>query len=358
MAGLLIGIQRDDPSLCEELLEYAFNHQTLGLWFPVLQTSVAISAAGADRLKRAVSLGKASINSYQFLGWGRSSDSLTGQDLGELILAIANQAEGFPVAIDVLSMRLYSDGDQKVSLPPELIDAGRQLLANASFDDRNSMSDFYLLTIANACLIGSRAESAARSLCERIRKGLSDYTFTAYRHDQLLQALFKLQPRIALDVFFDKQNGEESKLSVDDFDAPSDRRKNPLDEVPQALILDWCNERPTERYERLSQVISFYSNGDGSLTWTPLAREMLRRAPNPLAVLRNFVARFSPRSWMGSRAAIVEARLPLLEQLEKAADEETEVYIRKVRAELAEDIARTRKWETERDSDRDERFEN
>lgn len=130
-----------------------------------------------------------------------------------------------------------------------MIDAGRQLLANASFDDRNSMSDFYLLTIANACLIGSRAESAARSLCREAahRKGLSDYTFTAYRHDQLLQALFKLQPRIALDVFFDKQNGEESKLSVDDFDAPSDRRKNPLDEVPQALILDWCNERPTER---------------------------------------------------------------------------------------------------------------
>jgi hypothetical protein len=357
LAGLLIGINRDDHSLCDEMLEEALNHDTLGSWFPALQTSVPISGAGADRLKRAITLGKASINSFQFLGWGRSSDPLTGKDLSEIILTIADQKDGFAVAIDVLSMRLHSDGDQKMMHPPELVDAGRTLLAAVSFDDRNNMSDFHLRTIANVCFLGPQGESAARSLCERIKRGLSDYSFTAYGHEQLLQIIFKLQPRIALDVFFEKQCAEGA-LNVDDFDDPSDRRKNPLDEIPQPEILSWCDERPTERYVTLSRAVSFHSNESGGISWTPLAREMLRRAPDPLAVLKYFVGRFSPTSWMGSRAAIVESRLPLLDQLGELRDASTIEFIRQARAELVQDITRSRKWETERDSDRDERFEN
>jgi hypothetical protein len=84
----------------------------------------------------------------------------------------------------------------------------------------------------------------------------------------------------------------------------------------------------------------------------------LRRAPDPLAVLKYFVGRFSPTSWMGSRAAIVESRLPLLDQLGELRDASTIEFIRQARAELVQDITRSRKWETERDSDRDERFEN
>jgi hypothetical protein len=357
LAGLLMGINRDDPSLCDELLEEALNHEALGTWFLALQTSVPISEAGADRLKRAVALGKASINSFQFLGWGRSSDLLTGKDLSEIILAIADQKDGFAVAMDVLSMRFQYDGDQNRTYPPELVDAGKHLLAGASFDDHNNMGDYHLRAIANVCLLGPPGESAARSLCDRIRKGLSDYSFTAYGHEQLLQILFKLQPRVALDVLFDKQSAEGA-LNVDDFDDPSDRRKNPLDEVPQAEILSWCDERPTERYATLSRAVSFHSNEGSGITWTPLAREMLKRAPDSLAVLKHFVGRFSPTSWMGSRAAIVEARLPLLEQLDGIVGESISEFIREARTELVEDITRSRKWETERDSDRDERFEN
>jgi hypothetical protein len=61
---------------------------------------------------------------------------------------------------------------------------------------------------------------------------------------------------------------------------------------------------------------------------------------------------------MGSRAAIVEARLPLLDQLSEFADESVVEFVQHARAELVEDVVRSRKWETERDSERDERFEN
>ena len=77
-----------------------------------------------------------------------------------------------------------------------------------------------------------------------------------------MQILFKLQPRIALDVFFKKQNAEGA-LNVDDFDDPSDRRKNPLDEIPRADILSWCDESPTERAPMISQgLLDTNQNGE------------------------------------------------------------------------------------------------
>jgi hypothetical protein len=84
---------------------------------------------------------------------------------------------------------------------------------------------------------------------------------------------------------------------------------------------------------------------------------MLRKAPDRLAILKNFISRFTPSSWIGSRAAIVESRLPLLDQLRELMDQSFSESIRDARAELVDEIARSRKWETERDSERDERFE-
>lgn len=355
LAGLLIGINRDDPGLCEELLEGALTDETLGSWFPALQTSVPISSAGAARLRRAVTMGKASIGSFQFLGWGRSSDALSGKDLSSIVLAIAEQKGGYAVAIDILSMRFHSDKDHDTAAPLELVEAGRQLLEKAVFDDRNNMSDHHLHTIAKVCLLGGAGESAARRFCERIKKGLSEYSFSAYEHEQL-QITFKLQPRIAIEVFFESEDGE-GNLIVDGFDDPSDRRKNPLDELPDYQVIKWCDESPLKRYAALSRAISFFSNDGGGISWTPLAKEMLRKAPDRLAILKNFISRFTPSSWIGSRAAIVESRLPLLDQLRELMDQSFFESIRDARAELVDEIARSRKWETERDSERDERFE-
>ncbi len=47
-------------------------------------------------------------------------------------------------------------------------------------------------------------------------------------------------------------------------------------------------------------------------TWTPLALELLSKAPQIEKVLPAFKFAFFPRSWTGSRADLIENRLPLL----------------------------------------------
>ena len=359
LVGFLIGLSTVDQQLCEALLEEALTHETLGAWFPVLQTSVTISAAGADRLKRAVMLGKVPVGAFRYLGWGRSSDAVSGDDLRTIILSLAKRENGYDIATDILSMQFDSDRDQKKEYPSELIDAGRTLLSSPVFNDCDNTHDYHLRIIANVCLRGAEGSPAAQSLCERIKQGLTDYTFSAYSYEQLVQCIFQLQPRIALDVFFGvAPQIDGSDLDVDDFESLSDRRKNPLDEVPFEEMLRWCDEKPAERYPAISRVVSYHTvPKEGGAEWTPLAMEMLKRAPDPLAVLESFVGRFSPTGWSGSRAAIIESRLGLLDRLGEIENESLADYVARIRPQLVDDIAQMRKWENEHDSARDERFE-
>jgi hypothetical protein len=221
------------------------------------------------------------------------------------------------------------------------------------------MNDYRMHTLANVCLRGLEGASAAQSLCEKIKMGFKDYTFRAYSHEQLLQSIFHFQPRIALNVFFGSgPQTDGSDLDVDDFDGPSDRRKNPLDGVPADEMLRWCDEEPDVRYSAISRAVSYHAAPkDGKAEWTALAIEMLKRAPNPVTVLETFVGRFSPTSWSGSRAAIVESRVGLLDSVDRLGNTSLSNCVMRIRPKLMDSIAQDRKWETERDSDRDERFE-
>lgn len=359
LVGFLIGLSVLDQPLCEALLGEALAHETLGEWFPVLQSAVPISIAGADRLKRAVTLGKAPARTFEFLGWGRSSDAVSGDDLRAIILSLAKKEGGYGVAIDILSMRFYSDRDQEKEHPPELIDAGRRLLAEVVFSGGDNMQDHHLKSIANVCLLGPDGSVAARSLCELIRQGFADYRFRVYGYENLLKSIFRLQSAVALDVFFGSgPQADGADFDVDDFDSPSDRRMNPLDGVPVDEMLQWCDVRPDQRYPIIAHAVSYNaSTKEGGVEWTPLALEMIKRAPEPVAVLKTFVSRFSPTSWSGSRAAIVESRLPLLDQLGSVKNSGIAEFVAQARSQVVEEVTRMREWENERDSARDERFE-
>jgi hypothetical protein len=358
LAGFLNGLSTIEPQLCEDLLEEAVSHEILGTWFPVLQSSVSISLAGAERLKRAVSLGTAQPGAFHFL-WRQD---VSGDDLRTLVLSLAKQECGYKVAIDILCMRLESNRREAKQHPRELVDAGRTLLSSPDFNDRDNMLDYHLHTIANVCLRGADGSVAALALCERINKGLTDYTFSAYSYEQLLQSIFELQPRIALDVFFGggtpTDRFKRARLDFDVFDDPSDRRKNPLDCIPHQEMLRWCDAKPAERYPTISRAVSYHSaSKEGGIEWTPLAIEMLKRAPNPVTVLETFVDRFWPKLWSGSLAAIIESRLGLLDRLGEVKNASLEEFATRIRPQLVDDIDRMRKSEDECDSARDERFE-
>ncbi len=361
MAGFLAGAHSIDPEFCETILDEALEHETLAAWFPVLQTSIRISERGAERLKKAIALEKAPVPAFRHLAWGRASDALSGADLKEIVLAIAAKPKvGYSIAVDIISMRLHSDRDQKTPHSPELIEAGRELLAKAEFDDHDNMHDHRLRMIVNACLPGKGGEEAARALCERFTAALDRYAISVRGFDKLLAGLFKTQPRIALDAFFGATATKLGQLAIDidSADDPSDHQKNPLDDAPDAEILGWCEEGGQDRYAAMAEVISFVrQTKETPPAWTSLALKLIQAAPDPVAVLKVFVGRFEPPFIRGSRASVLESRTRLLGDLENNPNAAVSAFVSQLRPELEARVTELRARETERDRERDETFE-
>jgi hypothetical protein len=94
-----------------------------------------------------------------------------------------------------------------------------------------------------------------------------------------------------------------------------------------------------------------------ALEWNPTALAVMDRSPDPAALLKQIVQRFSPMSWSGSRAAIMESRLPLLKQLESHADPRIAETAREESLRFKQQVEREREWEKENDRATDERFE-
>ncbi len=84
---------------------------------------------------------------------------------------------------------------------------------------------------------------------------------------------------------------------------------------------------------------------------------MLNKAPDGVQVLAEFLRRFRPRSWSGSRAAIIESNARMLDELDFGGASAAISFIEQAKKRLADQIAEERHWETQRDRERDERFE-
>src|SRR5208337_3372738 len=174
LRGFLGGLHGSSPELVHAILDEAYQDGVLGQWYPALQTAVGIDKRGTDRLKRSLALGSIPVRSFHYLAHGRATDPISGQDLKELVLAIAEMPDGFDIAIQIQYMRLHSDSDQRRDHAPECIDAGRELMGSLVFKRNDALQSYALEVIARACLGGHDGAAIAQRFGKRERFGKRD----------------------------------------------------------------------------------------------------------------------------------------------------------------------------------------
>jgi hypothetical protein len=352
LTGFVNGLAIVDQALCEILLEEAVEHETLGILFPALQGAVPISLAGVERLKRAIVKGRARAGAFDFLGFRRD---VSAENLRDIVRLLAKQHDGFGDAVAILAMLLTEEKQEKEH-PCALVEVGRELLSSPQFGSRDNMFDYHLHVVAKVSLRGVGGAATARKLCEQLMQAFRDRAVSTLDHGYLLTAICESQPRIPLDIFFGHDDCSDADFDelVDAFE----HRKNPLDGLPTETVLEWCDERPHDRYVAIAHAVPFHTvSKEGEVGWTPVAMEMLKRAPDAVSVLKIFIARFCPRTWSGSLAAAFESRIVLLDQLRSLSIPSLEGYAAEVRPQVEGVAARMRKSEDEQDKASDERFE-
>lgn len=354
LRGLLAELWEQDRDLAQDLLDAALDQPILIPFVPVLHSAVQLDARGVERLKQALNSGQVPVWMYRNLALDRTTDHLAAADLRDLLLLIADQPEGFEVAVNVLSMRLFSDRSTQRQHEPELLEAGRELLRRISFRKGNQRGDRELARVVQACLNGPEAALLAAEVAGRLRRAVAAYETYSFDNDDLLKALLAVQPKAVLDALFEGDD-QQQRAGIGVFD----HRSNPADGISCEDLIAWCDQDRERRYPLAASFVTFAHRPEesGPKVWSEQAKALLAYAPDPRSVLAVFVKRFRPTGWSGSRAAVMEANTRLLDSLEMDVSASLMPIAIDAKAQLAQEVTREREWETARDRERDERFE-
>jgi hypothetical protein len=359
LRGFLQGLMTRDPALANELLDDAVTNDALAAWLPELQIGVEIDQRGAERILQSVKLGKAPSYRFRVLALGRASDPIRGSDLKAILLALASDPSGCDSAVEILYMRLFSDRQDKKPIDPPLVEAGRKLLKSFEFKKHNRSGDHRIDSIVKVCLAGPDGADGAKALCARLKKAITAYKTYAFENEHLLGSLFKVQPLVALDVFFGG-NAASQKSGCEIISDASRHRLNPLNGVPVAELLTWCSMQPKERFPLMARAVTIFKGSQDQsspLAWSDAALALIDKAPHRLAVIKQLVHRFRPMSWSGSRAVAMERGLPLLESLKLHPEAAVAAFAGSEEQRLRSEIETEKLRESREDRERDERFE-
>lgn len=359
--GFLSGLHNRDAALANTFLDEAVEHLSLATIYPILQANVVVDAPGLARLHKALALGKAPIASYYNLAWGRASDTIPGPNLKDLVLAIGCKPDGLPPALEIISMRLHADANDKRATVPEIREAGRALLTQYTFhkkDSRTTREDHELSVVIKASLAGSEGIPVVQRLCRDLMAAVATYEVHAHDQDDLIKALFHVHPSVMLDELFagDEASRKQSMTLLNNLNRFN---RTALDDVPDEVILDWCSSDPKIRYPIAAAGMTLFRRASDKEpnAWTDLARKLLENAPDPRAILDAIVYRLRPMSWSGSLATKLESRLKLLGELPVGDVPDLKAALEHAKGQLRKQIDGQRQRETQEDRARSGRFE-
>jgi hypothetical protein len=354
--GFLNALTISEPELVSGLLDDSVENEVLGPWYPALQTSVGVHTIGVDRLIRSLDVRKAGVGIYRSLVMGGVTGQLSGADFNRLLMRIATEPEGLDIAIEILCMRISFAANQ--SSTSELIDIGCELVRRLTLTRRKTDDDYRLGIVAKHCLLGEKGAATVGKVCRNLKYAVSKSETYAFYQADLLRILLRAQPLAALESLCGGDKSE-LELGVRILDEAAQLRRNPFDEIPEADVLAWCDQQPEVRYPAVAAgVMPFQPSGEAEgLEWTHVARKLLDKAPDRVAVLKSFADKFIPTAWRGSRIATIESHARLLDELAIYHDPALVEFIIKEKARLADAIKLERPTEFLIDRDRYGGFE-
>jgi hypothetical protein len=318
LRGFVKGLQETDPAAVDRILDAAVDSDTLGAIYPELEANLSVNQNGVSRLHRALALGRAPIESFRPLAWGRASDAIPPFAFRDLVAAIGTKPGGNSVALEIVSMRLLSDSSDKRPSSQEIIEAGRSVLANFEFVTlgKPDREDHELGAVAQRCLSGPEGATVAGALARKLMAASHQAEIQSGDYNDLLAGLLRVHPHETLDEFF--SGGESQRRHATRLLQQMARRtNNPLDAVADETLLAWSDVDPNTRYPLVTSVATLFKRPDpkSPQTWATLASALLTRAPEPQIVMLQIANRLRPSSWSGSLAVKLESRLALLREL-------------------------------------------
>ncbi|MEI9477276.1 MAG: hypothetical protein WCO26_11940 [Deltaproteobacteria bacterium] len=359
--GFLSSCSESDPAFYNSTLDNLIRDDLLGEWFPIFQTTSAIDQRGIERLHEALDTGKAKIHTFQYLAWGRLHESISDDDLADLLKKILSKEEGIGVAIEILKMRFHSPKEEFPGYSIKLIATARDVLSIYSFPGergRHNNMDYDLAQIARICLYGQEGTNAATEISQRLAGAITDNRIYGFDYPDLLNILARTQPFVFLNVFLGNESikGYHRRRMFADY---FEKRSNPLNQISDKDLISWCDKEPEDRYPLIAAAIEAFSESaeTGGFAWKPIVYSIFEKAPNLDVVFEHLADAIRPTSWSGSLADILQKRSVLFQSLYQHDNAEIRAWARGQHSALQETIKIERESEERHNRERNESFE-
>jgi hypothetical protein len=359
--GFLSSCAESDPAFYNSTLDNSISDDLLGEWLPIFQTTSTIDQRGVERLHEALDTGKAKIHTFQYLAWGRVHESISDDNLADLLKKILSKEEGIGIVIEILKMRFHTPKEESSKYSRSLIAVAREVLSMYSFPGergRHNNLDYGLAQIARICLNGHEGFNAATEICQHLAEAIIDNRIYAFDYPDLLNRLARTQPFVFLDVFLGNDGIKDyhrRRMFADDFE----RRNNPLNQISDDDLISWCDNDPEDHYPLIASAIQAFSESaeTSRLAWKPIVYSILENAPVLGVVLEQLADAIRPTSWSGSLADILQKRSVLFQSFYQHDNAEIRAWARGQYSALQETINREREWEERHNRERNESFE-
>lgn len=356
--GFVHWLWEHNRDMAQRVLDDALENVSFARLFPMLQSAVDLDDRAVSRLRRALHHGRSPVHMYRALCSGPGADPLAGEDFRELIELVASQENGLDVALEILQMRIYTDNSASRNPDPQVLETGRDLLARVELERHSAGQDHCLSEIVKSCCVSPDGEAIATGVAERLAAAVAEYRTHWTNHDELTCALLELHPVPVLNAFF-PVGLEELDRRVFAFGEARSHFRRTADVISNDALLTWCAQHPASRYALAARLVQFAvraADGDG-LAWSEQAHLLLKHAPDCKPVLAAFIDRFSPASWSGSRAVLIEGNARLLDVLDGLVPPSVMPFVEQNRCRLGKVIEEERKQELSHARISDERFE-
>lgn len=357
LLGFLSACADHDPDFFNATLDNLIEDEMLGQWFPVFQTTSAIDKRGIERLHSSLDTGKAQINSFRRLAWGRRHESIDDDNLAALIQKILTKEGGLAVAIDILSMRFHRSKDEPVDYSRSLVAVTREVISKYPYDekqDRNNRPDHKLAQLTTVCLRETDGAELTKKICLMLADGFQQHRIYTFDYPYLLRCLAQIQPYIFLDVFI---RSDEIRFYGNRFD-DLEQEDNPVNQIPEDVLIQWCEQDPETRYRQVVVSMQTYSKPKepDELQWKPVIFSFLEKSPNVQAILSNLGSTIQPTGW-SSYADTLEKRLPLFTALFEHKNPIVRDWAKTQHLQLQRAVEKRRENELKENQARFQRFE-
>jgi hypothetical protein len=256
------------------------------------------------------------------------------------------------VALDIFHMATFCRRTDGLEVENVLLDAGHQLLLHMDYKNTQDVRNHRVQQAIKECYAGPGGEESARELCRLIKAKIKNREVYAFELDHAFNALFEVQPTVALDEFLQDRTSDSDDPIYGD---GGFSRRSPLEKVDPVILWSWADQAPDVRYPLLSRSLNVFAtkNYDDDDGLSPLFLEGLEKAPDKAAFLNSNKARMLPNGWSGNLSIILDMRREYLGSLADHPDSG-------VRSWIAEQVSNLKQWadhERGREAESEETFE-